>query len=94
VYRAREQAHASAWCRPALVAPDPEGRYLSVFVDDQVDQWAAATDLTAAALTRHLAEQERKGLHPISLQAAGASAGAARFAGLLRRTGDADRLDR
>jgi CubicO group peptidase (beta-lactamase class C family) len=85
LYRAREHAHASAWCRPALVAPDPEGRYLSVFVDDQVDQWAAATDLTAAALTRHLAEQERKGLHPISLQAAGASAGAARFATILVR---------
>lgn len=85
LYRAREQAHASAWCRPVLVAPDPEGRYLSVFADDQVDQWAAATDLTAAALARHLAEQERKGLHPISLQAAGASAGAARFATILVR---------
>jgi CubicO group peptidase (beta-lactamase class C family) len=85
VYRAREQAHASAWCRPVLVAPDPEGRYLSIFVDDQVDQWAAATDLTAAALARHLAEQERKGLHPISLQAAGATAGSARFATILVR---------
>jgi CubicO group peptidase (beta-lactamase class C family) len=84
-YRAREQAHASAWCRPVLVAPDPAGRYLSVFVDDQVDQWAAATDLTAAALARHLADEERKGLHPISLQAAGASATTARFAAILVR---------
>src|SRR5579871_1155379 len=63
LYRAREKAHASAWCRPLFVAPDPEGRFLSLFVDDQVDQWAAETDLTAATLARHLADGERKGLH-------------------------------
>lgn len=86
MYRAREKAHASAWCRPALLAPNPEGRYLSVFVDDQVDQWVAEADLTATALARQLADAgERKGLHPVSLQAAGASAASARFAAILVR---------
>jgi CubicO group peptidase (beta-lactamase class C family) len=85
VYRAREQAHASAWCRPVLVAPDPASRYLSVFVDDQVDHWAAETDLAADALTRALADWERKGHHPVSIQAAGASARTARFAAVLVR---------
>ena len=86
VYRAREHAHASAWCRPALITPTPDDRYLSVFVDDQVDRWAAATDLTAAALPRELAAWERKGLRPLSIQAAGGGAGSARFAAIA--TGD------
>ena len=82
VYRAREHAHASAWCRPALIAPTPNDRYVSLFVDNQVDRWAAAVDLTAAALPRELAAWERKGLSPLSIQAAGASAASARFAAI------------
>jgi CubicO group peptidase (beta-lactamase class C family) len=85
IYRAREKAHASAWCRPAFVAPGPEGRYLSVFVDDQVDQWAADTDLTAPGLARLVAEGERKGLHPVSVQAAGTNGASARFAAIFMR---------
>ncbi len=85
VYRAREMAHASAWCRPVLVAPAPDGRILSVFADDQVDQWTAATDLSGAALARQIAAGERQGLHPISLQADGANAASARFATILVR---------
>jgi CubicO group peptidase (beta-lactamase class C family) len=85
VYRAREKAHASAWCRPVLVAPDPAGRYLSVFVDDQVDHWATETDLAADALARALADWERKGHHPVSIQAAGGSARTARFAAVMAR---------
>ena len=85
VYRAREKAHASVWCRPAFLAPDPERRYLSVFVDDQVDRWAAETDLTAAELARRIADEERNGLHPISLTAAGQNAASARFAAILVR---------
>ena len=82
VYRAREHAHASAWCRPALIAPTPSDRYLSLFVDDQVDRWAAATDLTTATLPHELAGWDHKGLSPIAIQAAGADAGAARFAAI------------
>ena len=79
LYRARQRAHASAWCRPVVIAPDPEGRCLSAFADDQVDGWAADVDLTATALQRTLADWERNGLHPVALQAAGASAATARF---------------
>lgn len=82
VYRARERAHASAWCRPALITPTPSDRYLSLFVDNQVDRWAAAADLTAATLPHELAAWDRMGLSPIAIQAAGASAGTARFAAL------------
>jgi CubicO group peptidase (beta-lactamase class C family) len=82
VYRAREHAHASAWRRPALIAPTPNDRYLSLFVDSQVDRWAAAADFTAATLAHELAAWDRKGLSPIAIQAAGANAGAARFAAI------------
>jgi len=82
VYREREHAHASAWCRPAVIAPTPADRYLSLFVDSQVDRWEAAADLTAATLPRELAAWDRKGLSPIMIQAAGATIGAARFAAI------------
>jgi CubicO group peptidase (beta-lactamase class C family) len=82
IYRAREHAHASAWCRPALIAPTPNDRYLSLFVDNQVDRWAAAADLTAAMLPRELAAWERRGLHPVAIQATGANEGSARFAAI------------
>jgi CubicO group peptidase (beta-lactamase class C family) len=82
VYRARQLAHAAAWCRPAFVTPSHEG-YLSVFVDDQIGHWATEVDLTAAALQRQIAEWEKKGHTPISIQGAGASAASARFAAIL-----------
>ena len=85
VYRARESAHASAWCRPTVIAPAPDGRYLSVFVDDQVAHWVAESDLGEAALQRQLADAERKGLRPIAIQGAGISAAAARFTAILVR---------
>jgi CubicO group peptidase (beta-lactamase class C family) len=82
-YRAREWAHASAWCRPTVIAPGPDDRYLSVFTDDQVDHWATETDLSAAELQRRLADAEHKGLRPLAIQAAGANAASARFAAIL-----------
>jgi CubicO group peptidase (beta-lactamase class C family) len=82
-YRAREWAHASAWCRPSVIAPGPDDRYLSVFVDDQVDHWATETDLSAAELQRRLADAEHKGLRPLAVQGVGRSAAAARFAAIL-----------
>ena len=82
-YRAREWAHASAWCRPTVIAPGSDDRYLSVFADDQVDHWAAETDLSAAELQRRLADAEHKGLRPLAIQGAGTNAASARFAAIL-----------
>jgi CubicO group peptidase (beta-lactamase class C family) len=83
VYRARQKAHAAGWCRPAFVTLSQNGRYLSLFVDNQVDHWVAETDLTAAALQRQIAAWEQKGHYPISIQAGGGSAASARFAAIL-----------
>jgi CubicO group peptidase (beta-lactamase class C family) len=80
---ARRRAHGSAWCRPAFVTLNQDGRYFSLFVDSQVDHWVGEHDLTAAALQEQVDAWGQKGYHPICVQASGATAAAARFAAVL-----------
>ncbi len=80
LFAERLSAQMAGWARLAFVAPVAEGRLLSVYRDDQVGPWAVSHGLRAHQLEQEVAAQGIKGLQPVSLQAAGADAGRAKFA--------------
>jgi CubicO group peptidase (beta-lactamase class C family) len=80
--QARLDAHAAGWRRPSLLAPDSDGRNLSVFVDSHVGNWQARHGLTEAQYQREIDTWVPKGYLPVCVQAAGRSGNAARFSAL------------
>ncbi|HEY6257682.1 MAG TPA: serine hydrolase [Xanthobacteraceae bacterium] len=80
--QARTDAQASGWRRPSLLAPNPDGRHLSVFVDSQIGAWEARHGLSAAQYQREIDSLVPKGYLPVCVQAAGGSANGARFSAL------------
>jgi CubicO group peptidase (beta-lactamase class C family) len=85
LFRARLKAQTEGWCRLKLAAIAPDGRYLSLYHHDSVGPWTLA-DSNARDLEHEIGAQVGRGLIPISLQAAGANAGAARFTAVFAKT--------
>ena len=79
VYQERFAAQTSAWCRPCFVTGHKDGRYLSLFVDDEIGPWTAAHGLTGDQYQQQYDDMDKKGFFPISVQAAGSSKSSARF---------------
>lgn len=78
--QARINAQSVGWCRPILLAPNQDGRHASVYADSQVGGWQAQHGLTAAQYQQQFTSMLSKGFVPVCVQAAGATAAAARFA--------------
>lgn len=81
-YQARFDAQASAWCRPRFVTLGGGVGYLSVFTDRQLGPWVARHDLTPRGYQQEFDTWTKQGFYPACVQAAGGSAGEARFAAL------------
>ncbi len=85
-YQARFDAQASAWCRPTFVTLDADQRYLSVFTDRAIGPWLARHGLSPSDYQTEFDKAKKAGLFPVCVQAAGSSAGNARFAALFAGT--------
>lgn len=79
-YQARFDAHTAGWCRPSFVTCQKDGRYLSLFVDNEVGPWVAAHGLSPDEYQAQWNDLRPKGYFPVCVQAAGTSKTAARFA--------------
>jgi len=75
----RIAAQRAGWRRPILLAPNPDGRALAVFVDSQAGSWQARHALNEAQYQQEFDALTAQGSLPICVQAAGGSARAARF---------------
>ena len=80
--QARIDAQAAGWRRPSLLAPDPDGRNLSVFVDSRIGNWQVRHGLSSAQYQHEIDNLVPKGYLPVCVQAAGRSGNAARFSAL------------
>ncbi|HEY1545514.1 MAG TPA: serine hydrolase domain-containing protein [Xanthobacteraceae bacterium] len=85
LFRARLKAQTEGWCRLKFAAVAPDGRYLSLYHHDSVGPWTLS-ESNARDLEHDIGAQARRGLVPISLQAAGARADATRFATIFAKT--------
>jgi len=85
VFRARLKAQTEGWCRLKLAAVAPDGRYLSLYHHDSVGPWILSEG-DARGLARDIDAHAARGLVPISLQAAGATAGTPRFTAVFAKT--------
>jgi CubicO group peptidase (beta-lactamase class C family) len=80
-YQARFDAQHSGWGRPALVDISLDGRYLSIFRDDQIGPWKARHDMTSDGYQEEFDKLTRQGFYPISVRGGGFGPGH-RFAAL------------
>ena len=80
-YQQRFDALAPAGGRPVQVAVSPDGRYASIFRDDQIGPWVARHGLTSAGYQQEFDRLVPQGFYPIDVHAGG-QGGATRFAAL------------
>lgn len=73
-YQRRFDAQVSGWARPAYVTLDGDGRYLSIFVDDQIGPWIARHGLTSAQYQAEFDRLVPLGFYPICVQGGGSGA--------------------
>jgi CubicO group peptidase (beta-lactamase class C family) len=78
-YQARFNAQTSGWCRPSFVTSQKDGRYFSLFVDNEIGPWVARHGITPSEYQQQFDDLTPKGYFPICVQAAGTSASNARF---------------
>jgi len=84
-YQSRYDAHTAGWCRPAFVTRQKDGRYLSLFVDNEIGPWVARHGLTPDEYQHEFDDLKAKGYFPLCVQAAGSSKSSARFAALFAK---------
>ena len=80
-YQQRFDALVPAGGRPVQVAVSPDGRYASIFRDDQIGPWVARHGLTSAGYQQEFDRLVPQGFYPIDVHAGGQGA-ATRFAAL------------
>jgi len=80
-YQQRFDALVPAGGRPVQVAVSPDGRYASIFRDDQIGPWVARHGLTSAGYQQEFDRLVPQGFYPIDVHAGG-QGGATRFAAL------------
>jgi CubicO group peptidase (beta-lactamase class C family) len=85
-YQGRFDAETSAWCRPSFVTLNGNNQYLSVFVDREIGPWVARHNMTPADYQTAFDTWTGKQFFPVCVQAAGSSAGSARFAALFAQS--------
>ncbi len=78
-YQARFDAQTSGWARPLLATRNAHGKYLSLFVDDEIGPWVARHEMTPAQYQAAWDELVPQGFFPSSVDAGGTSAASARF---------------
>lgn len=83
-HQQRVHAYRSGWCRPALVTPNDDLRYTSLYVGDDVGQWVLRLGMTSASLQAELKRRVDEGYVPTSVQAAG-KAGGTRYTALFTK---------
>jgi CubicO group peptidase (beta-lactamase class C family) len=83
-YQRRLDAQVTAWNRPAYVTLSPSGRYLSVFVDDQIGPWIARHGMAKSDYERQRQKFVRQGFFPLAVQAGGTGS-AVRYAALFSK---------
>jgi CubicO group peptidase (beta-lactamase class C family) len=85
-YQARFNAETSAWCRPSFVTLNASNQYLSVFTDREIGPWVARHNMSPADYQNEFNTWTGKNYFPVCVQAAGSSAGSARFAALFAQS--------
>jgi len=80
-YQARFDALVPVGARPAHVSVSPDGKYASIFRDDQIGDWVARHNLNSAGYQAEFDTLTAGGFMPVSVHAGGAGGGA-RFAAL------------
>lgn len=85
-YQSRFNAETSAWCRPSFVTLNGDNQYLSLFIDRQIGPWIARHNMTPADYQTEFNDWTGKNFFPFCVQAAGSSAGSARFAALFAQS--------
>jgi CubicO group peptidase (beta-lactamase class C family) len=85
-YQARFNAETSAWCRPSFVTLNGDNQYLSVFTDRETGPWVARHNMTPPQYQTEFNTWTGKSFFPVCVQAAGSSAGSARFAALFAQS--------
>jgi len=83
--RAKMDAFARVWVRPAMLTPMPGGRYFTLWQENSVGPWAAHAFLSAqaGAGAGALDSEAIRGLHPACLQAIPGEGEASAFSALL-----------
>ncbi|HKP96919.1 MAG TPA: serine hydrolase [Fibrobacteria bacterium] len=66
---AKMDAFSRVRVRPALLAPIPGGRYLTLWEENSIGPWAAHARLDAAQAAASLEREASEGMHPVCLQA-------------------------
>ncbi|MCA8976214.1 MAG: serine hydrolase, partial [Planctomycetes bacterium] len=72
------------WARPALVTMSDSHAYATIYTDDQIGEWAARHDMTAAGFNNEVATLGGQGYQPHQIQVGGTGANA-RYAALFVR---------
>ena len=91
IYQQRFDALVPAGGRPVQVAVSPDGRYASIFRDDQIGPWVARHGLTSAGYQQEFDRLVPQGFYPIDVHAGGQGT-ATRFAALFARQETIDPL--